>query len=256
MDPATLNQIGTIKVVGVDALSESHGREFMPHPLAHTRSSPFANLDEYAVYAAEVVDRVVHGDLGGFRQWFSSYVKADLRVECTVDTAGGRRGRIVAHRSDQSGFLAAQQADDDLVDVYTLSPYEIGAAITACSPLTAPGKRSKLTIPDFGHGPGGGTETDAVAVRAQIDPLDGLVVPRSEVTVFARVQSRWQPARDYGFDPSKKAVVWVQISDDGDYIYVPGFTHLTPMSARTLADRIDELIAEDVAAIRQSREPT
>ncbi|WP_213016705.1 ESX secretion-associated protein EspG [Mycobacterium vicinigordonae] len=247
--------MGTIKVVGVDALSESHGREFMPHPLAHNRSSPFANLDEYTAYATEVVDRVMHGDLGGFKQWFDTYVNADLRVECTVDTPDARRERIVAHRSDQFGFLAAQQIDDDVVDIYTLSPYELGAAITAFSPLTKPGEHSKVIIPELLGRPERDTEDedDAVSVRRRVDLPDGTLVPRTEVAMFGRVQSRWQPARDHGFDRTKNAVVWVRIRDDGDYIYAPGFAHLTPMSARGLTERIDELIAEDVAAIRQSR---
>ena len=248
-----LNRAGSIEVAGVAALSESYGRDFMPHPFAHTRSSEFAGLDDYTAYVTATLDRINHGDLRALKQWFVAYVNADIRVECAVENPGAPRGRLMAHRCGDAGYLAVQQPDADIVEVYTVSPYQLGAAIAGSLELTTPGKHQKIVIPEFA----GRRTSDAeapVTRQHRVDTVNEEInVPYAEMTRYARVQSHWQPARDWGFDRGKNAVVCVRIGDDGEYIYAPGFAHLTPMTARVLARRIDELIAEDVAAVRQAR---
>ncbi|MBF9351500.1 MULTISPECIES: ESX secretion-associated protein EspG [Mycobacteroides] len=256
MASVALHRVGSIEVVGVDAISESYGRDFMPHPFAHTRASRFANYDEYAAFARDICGRTKDGDMTDLGRWFSTYVNADIRVECVVDIPDKPRVRVLGHRSNQMGYLAIQNPDEDVVDVYTVSPLELGAAITGSIPTSKPGKHSKVVIPEFAPRPTVNTEpddVDAVSVRHRIEDPEILTVPYEEVTAFARVQSRWQPARDWSFDRGKKAVVWVRFMGDGDYIYAPGFTHLTPMTASGLVRRVDELIAEDVAEIRAAR---
>lgn len=257
VERVALKRAGSIEVAGLTALSESHGRDFMPHPFAHTRPSEFANLDEYNAHAAEVLDRINNGDLRALKHWFASYVDADIRVECAVENPGAPRGRLVAHRRDESGYLAVQQPDADVVDVYTVSPYQLGAAIAGSMQLSGPGKNAKIVIPEFARRPEGAGDdedtADRVAIQHRVEIRETVNVPYAEMTRYARVQSHWQPARAWGFDRGKNAVVWVRIGDDGEYIYAPGFTHLTPMTARGLARRIDELIAEDVAAVRAAR---
>ncbi|MFA4080856.1 ESX secretion-associated protein EspG [Mycobacteroides salmoniphilum] len=247
-----MKRIAQVELVGLDAISEARGREFMPHPFAHTKSSPFSGMDEYTRYANDLLDRVDHGDLSELGKWFSSYVTADLRVECSVSTRDEPQGRIVAHRSGDSGYLAIQQPDDDVIDVYTLSPFELGAAIAGSVTSPNPGKHSRIVIPELTRS-ASPRESESISVtstRVQLaQAAEGTVVSRSQIAMFARAQSRRQPAREWGFDRQKKAVVWVRINDDGDYIYAPGFTYLTPMSMRDLSQRIDRLIAEDIASI-------
>lgn len=253
----SLKRIGQLELVGLDALTETSGLEYMPHPFAHTRSSPFSGMDEYTRYANALVDRVHHGELRDLGKWFASYRAADLRVECLISRAkGAAPQRLMAHRRADAGYLAAQQPDEDVLDVYALSPFELGAAIAGSVELSNPGTRSKIVIPELaGRRPGRQEGADSVPLRSDsVTNPDEEVVPSAQITAFARVQSRWQPAREWGFDRQKKAVVWVHVEDDGDYIYAPGFTHLTPLTTRGLSRRIDQLIAEDIAALTEAAE--
>lgn len=249
-----LNRVGGIDLLDLKIIGEYRGRDFLPYPFMQTRPDPFVNYDEYAAYAASVPDRYNHGDLQAFQRWFSSYLQADLRVECSVqlldsDTAGLR---MVAHRCGEFGFLATQQPDDS-VAVSAISSYDLGAAIAGTVELTKPGKHPEIVIPEYAprSKPGGGE--DGVVVRERIVTRAALNVPRSEVTVFARIQSHSQPARDWGFDSRKNAVVWVRLGNDGEYIYAPDLSCAKPMTARTLCDRIDRLVAQDVQRLRESR---
>ncbi|WP_157895791.1 hypothetical protein [Mycobacteroides chelonae] len=247
-----LKRIAQVELVGLHAISEARGREFMPHPFAHTKSSPFSGIDEYTRYTHSLLDRVDHGDLGELGKWFSSYLAADLRVECSVSTRGEPQGRIVAHRAGDSGYLAIQQPDEDIVEIFALSPFELGAAIAGSINFSHPGKHARIAIPELAR-PASHQESESVSVastRVQLTHAPGgTVVSRSQIAMFGRAQSRRQPAREWGFDRQKKAIVWVRINDDGDYIYAPGFAYLTPLTARDLSQRVDRLIAEDIAAI-------
>lgn len=252
-----LNSVGEVTVLGLEAISESYGRDFMPHPFTHTQPSPFRNFDEYAESAADTVDRFNHGDLQVLGQWFTSYMRADIRVECVSDAAGQKRMRLVAHRSDQLGFFAAQLPDKDLVKVYSLSPYDLGAAIVAWVSTTQPGKHPQLRVPGLTRqslAPHG-NDSPGVSVRqrAAVSPGTGSAVPETAMVKFTLVQSHWQPPRDWGFDHRKNAVVWVQFEDDGDYLYRPERGYFQPVTAAALRRRVDEHIAADVAVIRENR---
>lgn len=254
MKQVALNHVGRLDLVDLQALSDSIGRDFMPHPFVQFRPTRFADYDEYAAYTAAAPDRLSHGDLREFNQWFSSYLNADLRVECVVSIVDAPRGRILAHRRGELGFIAAQRTTDHVIDVYTVLPYDLGPAIAGSLALTRPGRQAKIVIPEFVRHPATGADDDAeLAIREQVVGSEAVSVPRSAVTRYTRVQSRWQQARDWGFDRDKDVVVCVAIDDDGDYIYAPGFHHLTPMTGQNLSDRIDALIAEDVARLRESR---
>jgi hypothetical protein len=43
------------------------------------------------------------------------------------------------------------------------------------------------------------------------------------------------------------------VRDDGDYLYESGREHARPMTESMLRQRIDQLIAEDVAILRETR---
>jgi len=244
-----LKRVAEVELVGLDAITDAQGGEFMPHPFAHTRSSPFSGMDEYSRYAKNLLDRIDHGDLSELGRWFSSYLTADLRVECSVSNRNQPQTRMMAHRAGDTGYLAIQQRDADIVEVFTLSPFELGSAIAGSINLTKPGKHAKIVIPDLASPAPRREPTTSTSVRIQgTQTPKGIVVAGTEITMFGRAQSRWRPARNWGFDRQKKAIVWVRIDDDGDYIYAPGFGYLTPLTARELGRRIDQLIAEDIAA--------
>lgn len=248
-----LKRLGRIDLADLNIINEYLGREFLPFPLVPTLPNRFAYYDEYAAHAASVPDRFNHGDLMVLKKWFATFSDADLRVECRVQYFGGDipSERMLAHRCDQLGFLAIQQPDD-IVEIFTLSPYDLGPAIAASVDLTNPGAHTAVVIPEF----------VPLSLRDRAD--DGpdqhrvsrapIAVPKAEVRAYATVQSHRRPARDWGVDQETDAVVWVRVADDGEYIYVAGYESAKPMTRQSLRDRIDQLIAADVTFLRRSRD--
>jgi hypothetical protein len=253
-----LNRVGNIDLLDLKIISEYYGRAFIPYPFMRTRLNAFANYDEYAEYATSVPDRYNHGDLQLFRKWFSTYAEADLRVECSVQHADSDSVglRMVAHRLDEYGFLAIQKPDD-VVEVLTLSAYDLGTAIAGTVELTGPGRHPAIVIPEYGQspsaGPGQQNDDEVFSLRNRPVTPVAVTVSSAEVKEFARVQSHWQPARDWGLKASKNTLVWMRLNEDGEYLYVPDFSCAKPMTARVLSDGIDRLIAEDVKVLRELR---
>lgn len=255
MKRAALSRVGRLELVDLQAISDKLGRDFLPHPFVVLQPSRFGSYQEYESYLAAVPGRLEGGDLQDFAPWITSYINADIRVECVVSIVGARRGRMMAHRRGQSGFVAAQNDEEHCVDVFAVAPYELGPAVAGSLALTQPGKHSAIVIPGLVRPPAEPkADKDEAPVIMSRDITRGRVsIARSHVLRLARIQSHWQPARDWGFDRSKSTVSCVNVSDDGDYIYAPDFDYLTPMTMDNLADRIDAMIAEDVARLRQSR---
>jgi len=136
---------------------------------------------------------------------------------------------------------------------YEVSPYDLGRAVCGFAGLTKPGGQPAIAIPEYFDLLGGNTDTAEEFILASADTTAAAEVRRADVTAFGTVQSHWRPNRRWGFDRGKNAVVWVRIKDDGDYIYTSDFRQAEPLSRPTLAERVDRLIAEDVAAIRKFR---
>jgi hypothetical protein len=255
MKQAALRRVGRIDLIDLQAISDSLGRDFLPHPFVVLQPSRFSSQQEYSSYVAAIPERLAKGDLREVKQWVTSYVEADIRVECVVSIVGSPRGRLLAHRQGQLGFVAAQDSADHVVDVYAVAPFDLGPAIAGSLALSKPGMHAKIVIPGLVR------EASAASGKDGLDPRilqrDGgrrpLSAPRSSVARYTRIQSRCQPARDWGFDRNKSTVACVTIKDDGDYIYAPEFEYLTPMTRQSLAGRIDDLIAEDVARLRNLR---
>jgi hypothetical protein len=255
MSTADVQRIGSISLLDLDIISRSQGRDFLPYPFMFTQPSRFTYHHEYVDYAASVPDRFNNGDLRIFRRCALSYAHADIRVECHVQSipADTPSVRVVAYRVDQLGFLATQRPDDDIVDVDELSPYLLGRAVSHTVALTRPGRRSEIVIPEYVAVSDNANAPEGLGVRQMIDTSSVTKVPRADVTAVGTVQSHWRPARRWGLDPGKSVVVWVRIKDDGEYIYTADFSEARPMTGPTLAERIDQLIAEDVKVLRQLR---
>ena len=252
-----LDQIGSIELTDLDIISRSAGRDFLPYPFMLTRPSRFSSENEYLEYATSVPDRFNYGDLRTFRRWAVSYVYSEIRVECHVQyiPADTPSVRMVANRVGELGYLARQREvpDEDIVDVYEVSPYDLGRVIAESAGLTRPGSQPAIVIPEY---VAPADNSDAAEDFRVLDTIDTTIahVRRADVTAFATVQSHWRPTRRWGLDPGKKAVVWVRIRDDGEYIYSPDFRRARPLTETILAERIDKLIAGDVAALRNFRD--
>lgn len=248
-----LKRVGRIELRNVNAISEFYGRDFIPYPfMVRDPIHSARNAED----ADSVPDRFNHGDLRIFKQWFTTYRSADIRVECNVQYLGVDTPslRILAHRSGEFGFLATQHLSD-AVDVFALSPYELGAAVAGSVKPTKPGKHAKIVIPEYIPRKSRPVDDPGTPFSVPIVTSNAAVkVPESDVTVYATVQSHWQPARNWGLDPTKDTVVWVRVNDDGDYIYVPDYSHAKPMTVRDLRDGIDRLIGQDVSSLKVSRD--
>jgi hypothetical protein len=256
MSTADLRKIGSIGVVDLDILSRFYGRDFLPYPFMLTRPSSFSWHDEYVEYARSVPDRFNNGDLRMFRECAGWYANADIRVECHVQyiPADSPSVRVVAARRDQEGFLAKQRPNEDVIDVYELSPYLLGTGIAESVALQKPGRWSAIVIPEYAPVTNSAGACQDFTSRHTIEGAPSATeVPLAQVAAFGTVQSHWRPTRYWGIDPGKNAAVWVRIKDDGEYLYQPDFSEAKPISRPTLADRIDRLISEDVKVVRQFR---
>jgi hypothetical protein len=242
-------------LIDLDILSTVFGRDFLPYPFMLTRPTRFSTQQELDEYARSLPDRFTNGDLRIFQRSCAAYVYSDIRVECHVqyippDTASIR---TVACRIGDEGYLAKQRADEDVIDVYELSPYDLGPAISDTVVLTKPGRRSEIVIPEYLSRSDNAYAPQGVSVRSAVVSSTATEVRSADVTAYARVQSHWRPTRRWGFDRGKQAVVWVRTKDDGEYIYSPDLTSARPMDRRALVERTDRLIAEDVKSLRDFR---
>jgi hypothetical protein len=252
---ADLHEIGSIDVIDLDILSKSYGRDFLPYPFRLTRPSRFSTHHDYVEYARSLPERLNDGDLRTFRRCATSYAHADVRVECHVQyiPADTPSIRVVAHRAGELGYLAMQRPDEDIIDVYELSPYDLGHAVAQAVDLAKSGDKGEIVIPEYWPHNDNAAAAEDFTVLESADISTATEVPRADVAAFATVQSHWRPTRRWGFDRRKNAAVWVRIKDDGEYLFAADFREARPMSRPMLAERIDKLIAADIKALRDFR---
>ncbi|MGV0743841.1 hypothetical protein [Mycolicibacterium sp. XJ870] len=244
--------IGSIELIDLDIICRFYGRDFLPYPFMLTRPTRFSFHEEYTRYSNSVPDRFNHGDLQKFRRWAASYAYADIRVECHVQFIPSSIPslRVVGNRVGGLGYLAKQRSDEDIIDVYEVSPYDLGHAIADSVELVKPGRHHEIVIPEYKSSSRTDTQPEHFNLRQVADQSTARVVRRAEVTAFGSVQTHWRPTRRWGLDRGKNAAVWVRIKDDGEYRFEVDFDRAKPMTRPSLAERIDELIAEDVAVLR------
>lgn len=253
-----LRPVGSIRLADLAGICQLEGLECLPYPFfTHTW------LWGASHHSDAIADRLTDGDLRDFRPWVTAYTRADIWVECQVHYSSPDTPpvQIAACRRNDSGFVAAQQPGEDMVDVFAVSAYEIGSAIASSVGLTTPGTHPRILAPSFfsglvrANGNAGASEDYHVSFEPVAGPRrTGTVVPRSDVTAMGVIQSRCDPARKWGLGRGGKAVGWVRVRDDGEYIYSPDFSHATPVTPQILGKRIDQMIGQDVAVLRQRRQ--
>jgi hypothetical protein len=248
------DELGAIDLLDLHLTGESRGRGYPPFPFRFTRPPRFAYLDEATAYAATMTERVECGDLEIFRHVFRALDSYDVQVACHIQYLGPENlcTRLLALRQGQRGFLIEQRSDDDVLDVRAVSPYDLGAAITSAATLTGPGRQRRIAAPEFVRGPAGSDRRGAdVVVRHSAAPRTDIRIRAETVCAYATVQSRWQPPRRWGPDLDKAMLVWLSVTGDGDYLYVPDDrSHARPMTRDMLQDNIDRLIESDIAQLR------
>jgi hypothetical protein len=254
MTSVLMSHVGTMDLLDLKVICEFHGRDFLPNPFMFTRPSQYLTRDEALAYKVTVPDRYRHGDLRTYAACIQEYLDSDIRVECHVQyiPADTPSFRAIAYRAGQLGFFVTQQPDEDAIDGYTVSIYDLGAAITEAIPLQQPGRHSAIVVPEFAP-PGAEFDVEAFSINDRLDSPTEVTIGAREVTVYATLQSHWRPAQRWGFDRDKSTLVWIRVDGDGDYVYAPDGSHARPMTGLMLQDRIDRLIADDIAILKEFR---
>ncbi|KAA0096632.1 hypothetical protein CIW49_18305 [Mycolicibacterium sp. P1-18] len=249
-------EVGALDLFDLQLLNERWGRDSLPYPFMLTRPARFEFLDEVAGYAAQLPDRLRSGDLTNFARCLNALRHADVTVTGHVQyvPADTPSIRVLAFRTGQSGYLLEQRADADVVDVYTVSPFELAAAVATAMRLESPGCHPLVVNAEHTPSRPAVVDDDDVVVRHGMTAERGVKTSISQLSAYAQVQSNWRPGREWGIDSRKDSLVWVRIKDDGDYLGAPDRSSGIPLTANLLRERIDGLIAADVEWLRQSRE--
>jgi len=253
-DMPSRRAIGALGLFDLQLINERRGRDPLPYPFMLTRPTGFESADEVAQYAAQLPDRLRSGDLSAFARCLDAFTHADVTVTGHVqyvppDTPSVR---LLAFRTGQAGYLLEQRAGADVVDVYTVSPYELGAITATAMSLEKPGRHPRIVIPEYVPIRPVVMDEDDVVIRHDVYTEPGVKVSVSQLSAYAKVQSNWRPAREWGIDARKESLIWMRMKDDGDYLAAPDRSRGIPLTTALLCERIDGLIAADVAMLREA----
>ncbi|WP_142392667.1 hypothetical protein [Mycobacterium sp. 3519A] len=217
--------------------------------------SRFATVDEADSYARTIPDRFNYGDLSNLQRCLVAYRDADIRVVCHVqyipnDTPSVR---AIGFRAAEQGFFAEQRPDADVVDFYTVSPYDLGAAISDAVRLGEPGRHERVVGPEYLRPRSAQFDAGSVHVADQRRSTYDTIIGEDQVTAYGRVQSDWRTAWKWSYAYDKPIGQFIRVVDDGEYLYDLEGCGAKPLTKPLLSKRIDELIAEDVAVLREMR---
>jgi hypothetical protein len=255
MKLSALIAVGSVSVGDLTAISDYYGRDFIPFPFMQTLNSPLSP-EEVAMHDMSVIDRFKNGEMREVQDWAMSYVRCDIRVEAHVQFLASDKTsvRVVAHRTGSKGYFA-QQTEDDVVEIFSLSPYEIGEAVATSMALSKPGCHDAVMIPEYQVRQGNQDESSEVSIKAALHTGDAIAkVSRQDLDAIASVQSHWRPVRRWGVDRRKPAVFWVRPKGDGDYVFSSDYSLARPLSQPQLVTQINRLIAADIARLREFRD--
>lgn len=263
MPTPRLTHLGALHLHDLTAMCSQQGREGLPFPL-------FAPPDTADAIAPTCDTTEMHHSR--FWSWSLAWTHADIWVTCRVGHSDRRMPptRIVACRTGDNGYLGIQHPDEPVVYTYTLGAYDLAPAIADRVGFTTPGTQPRIVVPGYrGHIPGSSRplprttipDNDAETYYYEPVPRAGVEITRppasvadTDVTATGVIQSRHQPSDDWGIDWTAPLVTWVQIADDGDYLYDTEHREAKPASTKDLTTRINQLIANDVTALRNSPE--
>lgn len=256
--------VGTVAVVDLESACELFGRDTLPYPLG--RSRPVGSVWLATRDVRPIDERLDDGDLRGVRAWVEAFVRCDVGVECRVrypDEAAPDL-RLHAVRSGDQGFVAVQGRDRDgvdVIDIYAVSPARLAVAVAETAGLHRAGAHPRIAVTA-----GGDRGLDDAGEDADVDDggeygnLDFLVshaapavpgVDRGDITATGTVQTRYDPARQWGTDPERRVLEWIHVRDDGDYLFEPDdAVYAEPLDTETLTAYIAGFIADDLAVAR------
>lgn len=261
-----MDLVGTVAVVDLEAAFALYGRDMLPYPLG--RSRPVGSVWLLTRDVEPIDDRLHTGDLRDIRGWVEALVRPDVCVECRVshpdeDTVDLR---LHAVRAEGAAFIAVQRPDPDVVDsvtVYSVAPEPLGAVIADAVGLVGAGGHHRIAVSTSSDELSASVESFddeyddfgfPVAHHRQDEPAVPTVDER-QIVASGTLQSRHEPAGEWGIDSGRPILQWVQIRDDGDYLYKPGDVGFAePLDAVMLRDCINGFIADDLAIMRAQQD--
>lgn len=247
------NVVGTVAVVDLEAACALYGHDSLPSPLG--RSRPVGSVWLLSRGGAPIERRLDDGDLRDVRTWLASLAQAEVTVECRVRFSDVATPDIRVHgvRAAESGFVAVQRLDGDgvdVVDIHRVSPHALGAVFADAVGLAGAGSRLRIAVTGRGNELPAAPESieqydDFGFLIPSAEPRDTAldVVDGADVVAVATLQTWQNPDRHRGGDANSHVLQWIQVDDDGDYLYAPGGVgYAEPMDVELLRTGIEELI--------------
>lgn len=248
-----VDPVGTVAVVDLEAACAHYGRDSLPYPLGRSRPVGSVWLLNRDVVAIE--ERLRDGDLRAARAWVEALVRADVCLDCRVSfsDAGTADLRVHGLRSGESGFVAVQRRDGDgvdVVDICAVSPYVLGSTLVESVGLVGAGARMRVAVTggarDVPAAPESVAEYDDFGfLIPSAEPRDAAlsVIDGDDVRAIGTIRMWREPDRHAGSDGKSSVLQWIQIADDGDYLYAPGGVgYAEPLDVQLLRTCVEEFL--------------
>jgi hypothetical protein len=206
-------------------------------------------------YRTSLIKRFTGGEFDHLRRWLDVQMReAEIRVESMFMNASEITAAFSATRWHELGFIANQDADD-VISVRQLSAYDLGPEIGQLAKLSGkPGSQPRVSIPSVGvrrRSPQPST-TDSTIVD-EVRAVDQVpVIPFEQLVAGGEIHTDYRRPRGWRPDRAKEFIGWVNTAD-GDYVVQAPYEYATPVTRKQLIDKIDRLIADDAAQIRELR---
>ena len=247
--------IGTLTVLDLHLFCQEYGRGFLPYPFRFTKPIAYKYEDDVNRYRRGLIERLTSGEFDHLRRWLAVQMReAEIRVESMFVNAGEITAAFSATRWHELGFIANQDADD-VISVSQLSAYDIWSEIGNLAELSGkPGSQPRVAIPSVRvHMRSPQPSSTDSTIIDEVKVVDQVpVIPFEQLVAGGEIHTDYRPPRGWRPDRTKEFVGWVTTTD-GDYVVQAPYEYATPVTRKQLIDKIDRLIADDAAQIRELR---
>lgn len=248
--------LGTVNVAELQAISQHMGSARLPYPFTPRTPSKYLYEHDLVAFRRDVLQRLDDGAFDHLRQWIDVQMcDADLRIECVFvrDTTPTLQN-VCATRKRETGFIAVQDSED-VITVSELSAYELGSALAAMANMAEkPGRHERVTIPELNirGRPRPPARAGVILDQVSADVDTTVEIAPDQLVAGAEIQSTFGRRNRWGRDIDKDFVGWIATTT-GDYVVQSPFEFAVPVTRKQLGQRIDRMIAADVARIRALR---
>nr|WP_238543127.1 ESX secretion-associated protein EspG [Mycolicibacterium hassiacum] len=229
----SMSHVGSAAVVDLEAVCDHYGVSDLPSPLGSSR--PVGSMWLLTRDLPPIDYRLEYGDLAPLRPWVAALSSADTSISCRVSYPDNATADLRLHglRTDEAGFIAVQRSDPetvDAVDIFLVDPDDLEAVVLEYAGLVGPGSHQRVAVSANSLGLPA-VETDELYDEFGFPVYDtgeappAIVSPDDIVTVgVIRARS----------DLRSSEYRWIQVRDDGAYLYPERSDHAEPIDSATL----------------------